>query len=269
MLELYHNDMSVCAQKVRLVLEYKGIPWQGHHLNLRAGDQFKPSFRQINAKGLVPVLVDDGAVITESNAIIEYLEDTVEGHPLRPVDAALRAKMRGWLIRLDAGLHEHVAAISFCVAFRHQLLQRYPDTEQIERFIDQIPDPGRAGFMRDVLPNGVASKRFSLALYSYNQLLADMDDALQQRAWLAGDQLSLADFSYVPYIDRLDQLQLSFWWRDRPAIADWLERMRGLPAYGTAIQQWNNNDYLQLMAGHGRESAPEVQRVLAALVTEA
>ena len=39
MIELYHNDMSVCAQKVRFALAEKKLPWSGHHLNLRAGDQ--------------------------------------------------------------------------------------------------------------------------------------------------------------------------------------------------------------------------------------
>ena len=39
MIELYHNDMSVCAQKVRFALAEKKLTWEGHHLNLRAGDQ--------------------------------------------------------------------------------------------------------------------------------------------------------------------------------------------------------------------------------------
>jgi glutathione S-transferase len=42
MIELYHNDMSVCAQKVRFALAEKKLSWEGYHLNLRAGDQQKP-----------------------------------------------------------------------------------------------------------------------------------------------------------------------------------------------------------------------------------
>ncbi len=42
MLELYHNDMSTCAQKVRLTLAEKGLAWEGRHLDLREGDQQKP-----------------------------------------------------------------------------------------------------------------------------------------------------------------------------------------------------------------------------------
>ena len=54
MIELYHNDMSVCAQKVRLVLAEKKLEWTGHHLNLRAGDQHRPDYLKLNPKGVVP-----------------------------------------------------------------------------------------------------------------------------------------------------------------------------------------------------------------------
>ena len=44
MLELYHNDMSTCAQKVRLTLAEKGLTWENRHLDLRAGDQQKAEY---------------------------------------------------------------------------------------------------------------------------------------------------------------------------------------------------------------------------------
>ena len=44
MLELYHNDMSTCAQKVRLMLAEKGLAWESRHLDLRAGDQQKTEY---------------------------------------------------------------------------------------------------------------------------------------------------------------------------------------------------------------------------------
>jgi glutathione S-transferase len=75
MLELYHNDMSTCAQKVRATLAEKDLTWDGHDLNLRTGEQHKPQFLKLNPRGVVPVLVHDGNVIIESNIIMEYVED--------------------------------------------------------------------------------------------------------------------------------------------------------------------------------------------------
>ena len=48
MIELYHNDMSVCAQKARFALAEKKLKWEGHHLNLRAADQQKPEYMKFS-----------------------------------------------------------------------------------------------------------------------------------------------------------------------------------------------------------------------------
>ena len=54
MIELYHNDMSVCAQKVRFALGEKALQWKSRHLNLRAGDQQKPGYVKLNPNAVVP-----------------------------------------------------------------------------------------------------------------------------------------------------------------------------------------------------------------------
>ena len=74
-LRLYHNDMSVCAQKVRFALAEKKLAWEGHHLNLRAGDQQEPEYLKLNPNAVVPTLVDDGNIMVESTVICEYLDD--------------------------------------------------------------------------------------------------------------------------------------------------------------------------------------------------
>lgn len=53
MLELYHNDMSVCAAKVRMVLAEKKLEWKGLHMNLRAGDTQKPEYLKLNPNAVV------------------------------------------------------------------------------------------------------------------------------------------------------------------------------------------------------------------------
>ena len=87
MLELYHNTMSSCAQKVRVGLAEKGLKWKSHHLNLRAGDQQNPAYLELNPKGVVPTLIHGDLVIRESNVILEYLDDAFPDPPLRPSDA--------------------------------------------------------------------------------------------------------------------------------------------------------------------------------------
>ncbi|HEY7315961.1 MAG TPA: glutathione S-transferase family protein [Candidatus Binatia bacterium] len=103
MLELYHNDMSTCAQKVRLTLAEKGLTWESRHLDLRAGDQQKPEYLKLNPGGVVPTIVDNGKVVRESTVIMEYLDDEYPNPSLRPADSYAKAHMRLWTKRLDEG----------------------------------------------------------------------------------------------------------------------------------------------------------------------
>ena len=74
--ELYHNDMSSCSQKVRLVLEEKSIRWTGHHMNLRKGETRTKSYvKNFNKNGVVPTLVYKDDIIIESSIIMEYLDN--------------------------------------------------------------------------------------------------------------------------------------------------------------------------------------------------
>ena len=75
-LHVLHFMGSSCSQKLRVFLNLKGIPWESHHVDLTANENFRPWFLGINPRGLVPVLVHDGAVHIESNDIIAYLEKT-------------------------------------------------------------------------------------------------------------------------------------------------------------------------------------------------
>ena len=105
--ELFHNDMSTCSQKVRLALAEKGIEWTGVELDLRAGDQHQPGYLSLNANGVVPTIRHDGTVVIESTVINEYLEETLPEPPMLPTDPAARAYARQWIKFVDARLFEN------------------------------------------------------------------------------------------------------------------------------------------------------------------
>ena len=85
-LELYHHGSSVCAAKVRLVLAEKGLEWQGHYIDILKGEQFDPNYMKLNPKAVVPTLVHDGRVLSESTVICEYLDDAFPEPSLKPAD---------------------------------------------------------------------------------------------------------------------------------------------------------------------------------------
>ncbi len=265
MLELYHNDTSACAQKVRVTLEEKKLPWNSIHLDLRRGDQQKPEYLKLNPRGVVPTLVDNGRAVRESTVIMEYLEDRYpQERALRPMDNVERAMMRVWTKRLDEGHHDiATATISMGIAFRHQYLAR--GKEGCDELINRIPDPVRRERRRDVIYNGVEAKEFGTALRMWASLLADLENALSQQAWIVGAEYTLADAAYTPYLTRLDHLSLLGLIDKRPRLAAWYDRIRSRPSYASAMTKWENADYINLMRAKGAEAWPRVKKLFDAL----
>src|SRR4051794_28116577 len=154
-LALYHNDMSSCAQKVRLTLAEKNLEWESRHLNLRAGEHQRDWYVKLNPRAVVPTLIDGDTVVPESNVINEYLEDRFAEHPLMPAEPFGRARVRLWTKQLDEGVHDAgIAVISFALAFRHQYLNK---GEAGKAMLETIPDPIKRERRRDVIDNGLDS----------------------------------------------------------------------------------------------------------------
>lgn len=261
MIELYHNDMSVCAQKVRFALAEKKLKWEGHHLNLRAGDQQKPEYLKLNPNAVVPTLVDDGTVIIESTVINEYLDDAYPETLLRPNNSLSRARMRLWTKQLDEGVHAATSVLSTCIAFRYQKLAR--GEEELEKFHRQMPDPAKRERSWDTITKGVDSIYFADAVRRFDKLLADMEAVLSESPWLAGKEFSLADIGYAPYMARLEHLQLHFLWDKRPHNAAWFDRLKERCGYKEGIGGWLNASYLTLMKEKGAEVQSRVKAIVA------
>lgn len=95
-MELYTYFRSSAAYRVRIALNLKGLKADYHYVHLvkDGGQQHKPEYLALNPQGLVPALVDHGQVLTQSLAIIEYLEETHPQPSLLPKDPLGRARVR-------------------------------------------------------------------------------------------------------------------------------------------------------------------------------
>lgn len=256
MLELYHNDMSVCAQTVRLCLAEKALPYKAHHLNLRAGDQKQPDYLKLNPKGVVPTLVQDDFVLTESIVINEYLDDAFRETPLMPETARGRARVRWWTKQIDDSIFPATGIVSMSIAFHHQ----YP--AQLVEELTRLRGPAY-GERFAQLRKGVDNPNFPAAIRRLDKMVEDMDSALSGGLWLVGDAYTLADVAFAAYVTRLDQLKFGALIHRRPNVTAWYGRMASRPAYQQALAAHFNSDYLTLMAEKGGEAWPDVDRLVA------
>lgn len=259
-MELYHNNMSVCAQKVRLVLCEKGLHPVEHHLNLRAGDATKPEYLKLNPNGVVPTLVDQGTSIIESTVICEYLEEAYPDPPLRPEAPLARAAMRLWTRRPDGGLHDACGITSVSIYFRQQMLAFAP--EEIERLIEEKPDPKIREVFRTIMKLGVAAPMVAPALKAYDSTIELVARQLDRTPWLAGTTYTLADAALLPYVCRLEHLAMDWMWSGaRASVADWLARCKARPNF-SGIADYLDQKYLDLMRDSGLKVREQVESIL-------
>ncbi|MFJ3046036.1 maleylacetoacetate isomerase [Herbaspirillum chlorophenolicum] len=104
---LYNYFRSSSSYRVRIALNLKGLPfdYRAVHLNRNGGEQFGADFQALNPQSLVPVLDDGSGLISQSLAILEYLEERYPQEPLLPSDAARRAYVRQVAATIACEMH--------------------------------------------------------------------------------------------------------------------------------------------------------------------
>lgn len=105
MLKLYTYFRSSAAFRVRIALNFKGLAYEPLFVSLVKDEHRLPAYQALNPQALVPALVDGEQVVSQSLAIIEYLEETQPGPKLLPADALQRARVRSLSMLVAAEIH--------------------------------------------------------------------------------------------------------------------------------------------------------------------
>jgi glutathione S-transferase len=197
---LHHLWLSPFSRKVRVVLAEKGLEF-----SLKVEDlwQRRPEFLAMNPAGEVPVLVEDeGQVLADSAAIVEYLEETYPLPPMIPGDERARAEVRrlvGW----------------FDAKFNREVTDNLVGEKLMKRFL-------RAGE-----PDSRAIRAGRHNIHAHLDYIAWLTE---RRTWLAGDDFSLADIAAAAHISAVDYLG-DVPWSEHPGSKDWYVRIKSRPSF--------------------------------------
>src|SRR5919107_3644263 len=102
---LYDYFRSSAAYRVRIALNLKGVDYESRQVDLRVGDQRSDDYRALNPQGLIPMLEIDGHRLTQSVAIINYLDLRYANQPLIPASAAERAHVVAMAMIVACDVH--------------------------------------------------------------------------------------------------------------------------------------------------------------------
>lgn len=190
MLTLYGYFRSSAAYRVRIGLHLKHITYEDHFIHLRRGDQHESAYKQLNPQALIPSLqLEDGTILTQSIAILEYLDKVYPKPAFIPEDPVLAAKVRAFALAIACDIHPlnnlkvwqflkdkfHVDALE-SGWYQHWLFNGLNALEQ--SIDDQALETGYcfgdSPSMADILliPQLYNARRFHMALDNFPKLLA-------------------------------------------------------------------------------------------------
>jgi glutathione S-transferase len=166
--------------------------------------------------------------------------------------------MRLWTKLVDEWLHVDSRTVGQCVAMRFASLAA--DADVVARHYRDMPEEVRRE--NDLINNelGVDSPLLPGAIRRFKKLFHDIDDALGDAPWLAGETYSLADISMVVYANRLESFQMAPLWDGLARLKEWYARNRARPSYTVAIVDWGDTTS-QKRVELGNQAFPKVKQL--------
>lgn len=238
MLELYHAEPAANSMKCLHCLKEKGLDFVSHYVDLLRFEQHSPEFVRINPNGQVPVLIHDGAIITESTVINEYLDEVFPAVSLRPENPVERARMRIFSKFVDE---------YFCPALSmwgwHILVRRVAERlagNELEEILGRIPLKEQRDKWATVAGESFTPAQLEDSKRKVSVSIDRLERILEQSPWIAGSVYSLADINAYPMVSGVRRIFPDILSEHlAPRAWTWLTRVEARPATQAALAMPN------------------------------
>lgn len=225
MLKLYHYFRSSTSYRVRIALGIKGIEFETQHINLLQSEQRSPEYLAINPLGGVPALEDNGFILSQSLAIIDYLERIKPDPALYPSDPKIRAAT----MQIAYTIAEDI----------HPLINMKTQKYLAENF--GVDDAGKAQWARHWMTSGLAAVEKMLARHNHAGRFA------------MGDFPSIADICLIPHLYSMRRFNIPL--DDYPLCRAVEKHCVSLPAFIAAAPESQREAPEGLEQIHGKNAA--------------
>ncbi len=207
MITLYDHPLSPYAQKVRIALREKGVPFQATLPGGLGAGGAAGEFVEANPRAEVPVLIDGDARVFDSTIILEYLEDKFPSPPLLPASAAERARVR----MLEEVMDTHYEAINWAM--------------------------GEINWFRRAEGDD-AERLKATAARQTKGFMSWLEKQLARRPWFNGEAFGWGDVSVVPFVAASAGMGMA---PDRDsALSAWLDRVLARPSVAESVGEARN-----------------------------
>jgi maleylacetoacetate isomerase len=200
-MKLYSFPTSSASYRVRIVLNLKGVPLEIETVNLIENEQRRPRYRRINPQARIPSLeLDDGTILTQSLAIIDYLEQVYPTPSIYPASPALRAS---------------ALAVALAIASEVQPLNTALVTDYLRDNYGQ-EESGRSEWMAHWMREGFAA----------------VEQLIEARPFAFGETPTIADVCIVPQVFNARRFKVDI--ADFPKLVAVDDAAAAIPAFAAA-----------------------------------
>lgn len=237
---IFHFFLSSCSQKLRIVLNLKGIDWEPHPIDLSKNENFTEWFLGINPRGLLPVLVHDGAVHIESNDIITYLDAAFPQTKLIPEGHEGEVAA---LLKHEDDLHMDLRGLSFRFVFAPPGPPKPPEalalyatagTGTVGGKDDRAKVDEQIEFWKAYAKQGYTDEAARQSAQTFRRTFDELDARLAGQSYMLGGQLTVLDVAWFIYVNRLVLAGYPLA-RLHPRLAAWFDGLMARPEFAKEI----------------------------------
>ena len=205
-MQLYYNHYSSNTRRVLLAADHLGIAFDLVEINLASQDD-RRRLEEVNDNGKLPVLIDGDFVLWESCAIMQYLADGTPGQTVWPQERRARADVSRWMFWACQHFAPAIGVLTWEHIWKKFVTGRDPDPQEVARGEADLAEAARV-----------------------------LDKHLATRQWLAGVDVTLADYAVVAPLMYKDKARLPL--DAYPHLLAWFERVQALPAWQHTAHEW-------------------------------
>jgi glutathione S-transferase len=199
-MRLYHHPFSSNARRAVMTAVHLGAPVELVGVDLAKGEQRKPELLRLNPNGKVPVLEDDGFVLWESHAIMQYIADRTKGQTVYPTELRARADVNRWLFWSAYHFQPSISVLGWEHVVKKILGLGAADPVEVARGERMVTDCARV-----------------------------LDQHLQDRTWVSSDSVTLADLALAAPLMMTGPARLPL--APHESLQRWFERVQQLDAW--------------------------------------
>ena len=200
-MKIFGSPTSTCTRKVMLTLNEKGIPFSMEVINIAKSEQKQPSHLRRQPFGVVPVLQDDDFEMYESHAIMHYIDKKIIENALAPLDPKALGRMEQW-ISVAQSYFTHPAVVLVKELYFGPMQGKVVDQQAVSDAKDKVA-----------------------------HALDVMEKNLSVHPYMVANDFTLADVTWMPYIEYLFPASMGQLVTERPTVNAWWEKVRNRPAW--------------------------------------